>query len=109
MQERYYITSNELKEVMTASKIKTEQFEVIGRCCVLCAYWKNYGNIGALEFYHNNIRDYFLAEYIYEYIDDWFTQNSYVNDEKFVESICSVLSYGYIYGTTWEQTFYVSL
>lgn len=105
MQERYYITSNELKEVMTASKIKTEQFEVIGRCCVLCAYWKNYGNIGALEFYHNNIRDYFLAEYIYEYIDDWFTQNSYVNDEKFVESICSVLSYGYIYGTTWEQTF----
>lgn len=103
-QERYYITSEELNTVMLAAEVMSDQFEVVKRCCVLCAYWKKCSDVGVLEFYHNNIRDYFFAEYLYDYIEKWFIQNKKVGIESFVQYICEVLSYGYIYGTTWEQT-----
>lgn len=36
------------------------------RCAALCCYWRAQTTRGAVEFYHNNIRDFFLCEYIYD-------------------------------------------
>lgn len=64
MEERYYISSQELDEIINESGVDSSIVKWIRKCCVLCAYWKSNGKAGALEFYHNNIRDYFLGEYI---------------------------------------------
>ena len=39
------------------------------RCTALCCYWKAQTDRGAVEFYHNNIRDFFLCEKIYDNLD----------------------------------------
>ena len=39
------------------------------RCYGLCAYWKADARSGFIEFYHNNIRDFFLCEWIYRKIN----------------------------------------
>ena len=66
IKERYYITSKELDEIIKIADVDASIVAWIRRCCVLCAYWKSNGKTGVLEFYHNNIRDYFLCEYIYD-------------------------------------------
>ena len=35
----------------------------------LCCYWKNDAKDGAIEFYHNNIRDFFVCEKIFREIN----------------------------------------
>ena len=73
--------------------------------CVLCAYWKSNGTDGVLEFYHNNIRDYFLCEYIYNKINKSLMSDSEESVSAFLNSMCEIMSYGEIAGSTWEETF----
>ena len=105
IKERYYITSKELDEIIKIADVDASIVAWIRRCCVLCAYWKSNGKTGVLEFYHNNIRDYFLCEYIYDKLE----QLVYIKpDERlryFLRTMCKIMQFGYISGTTWEQTF----
>lgn len=43
--------------------------QVARHCYGLCCYWKTGGKKGAVEFLHNTIRDFFLAEYICRKLD----------------------------------------
>ncbi|MCR4935033.1 MAG: pentapeptide repeat-containing protein [Oscillospiraceae bacterium] len=47
----------------------------------LCCYWKSDANRGLVEFYHNNIRDFFLCEKIYREINQIYRQ-SYSGAER---------------------------
>lgn len=60
---------------------------------------------GVLEFYHNNIRDYFLCEYIYNKINKSLMSDSEESVSAFLNSMCEIMSYGEIAGSTWEETF----
>ena len=107
--DRYYIDSKELNSIILTSKHNCAlSIGSIKQCCVLCAYWKQNVNIGALEFYHNNIRDFFLCEYIYREI---FTnlisyKQAKISENMFINNLCSALSDAFLMGTTWEQTLY---
>ncbi len=108
-EERYFITGNELEKIIAKLEIiETKSVELIKHSCVLCAYWKqNDPKTGALEFYHNDIRDFFLCEHIY------YTLLSSCIDLKenkitlgiFIEHLCHLFSYGSLLGTTWEQVY----
>ena len=60
---RFHINRQELDECARAVGLEGANADRVKQTCVLCAYWKN-STDGALEFYHNNIRDFFLCEYI---------------------------------------------
>lgn len=104
-EERYYITSYELDDIIEELGLDSEIIEGIKKCCVLCAYWKDNGREGALEFYHNNIRDYFFAEYIFDMLVSIMDNRCENKEECFLERMCNIMQYGRISHTTWEQTF----
>ncbi len=105
-EERYYVTGQELDDIISKRNLSGDLQEWAKQCCVLCAYWKSGTNLGALEFYHNNIRDYFLCEYLYKRIEKCCSGKTFdIDDDKFINTMCEVLSYGNISGTTWEQVF----
>lgn len=104
--ERYYINNHEINEIIQHSELKGLTAEMVRQTCVLCAYWKNTSTLGALEFYHNNIRDFFLCEYLYEILYAHFQQSE---NEKWhiglITILCNTFAWGDIAGTTWEQAF----
>lgn len=60
--ERFYINKDELDDAARNAGLDDADAQRVKETCVLCAYWKD-SQTGTLEFYHNNIRDFFLAEY----------------------------------------------
>lgn len=107
-EDRFFIYSNELDAIIanTHTTNNSERAKAVRKCCVLCAYWKENANTGALEFYHNNIRAFFMCEYIYQRFSNIplfpATQESI---QQFIEIACEVFQYGIIARSTWAQTF----
>lgn len=105
-EERYYINNHEINEIIQNSELNGLTAETVRQTCVLCAYWKNTSTLGALEFYHNNIRDFFLCEYLYELLYAHFQKPQ--NEQWYIDLItilCKTFAWGDIAGTTWEQAF----
>lgn len=108
-EERFYIFSNELDTIIMNAHSKSEQERknAIRKCCVLCAYWKENLDMGALEFYHNNIRAFFMCEYIYhKFCKIELFPLSSNSIQQFIELACEIFQYGMIARTTWAQTFF---
>lgn len=62
---KLFLTEQEILEIIHDLKIEDIKLkEVAQHCYALCNYWKSNGK-GAVEFYHNNIRDFFLCEKIF--------------------------------------------
>ena len=62
---KLYLTEQEILEIVNDLDIEDIKLkEVVYHCYALCSYWKSNGK-GAVEFYHNNIRDFFLCEKIF--------------------------------------------
>lgn len=107
-EERFYISNNELDDIVfnMHGSSAPERINAIRKCCVLCAYWKENSNIGALEFYHNNIRAFFMSEYIYRrFCDVRLFPLSTKSIQQFVKLSCEVFQHGVIARSTWAQTF----
>lgn len=72
---KFYLSSNELKEIIVELCGQYPEHQLpswkamIQRCYALCTYWKADSDDGAIEFYHNNIRDFFLCEKIVREMD----------------------------------------
>ncbi len=63
---KLYVLKDEIEKIIEDMQLGTPQMEqLIKRCYALCNYWKNDGRQGMAEFYHNNIRDFFLCEKIF--------------------------------------------
>ncbi len=54
-----------ISDILECSVTDDEISEIAERCYALCTYWKADTRKGFVEFYHNNIRDFFLCERIY--------------------------------------------
>ena len=108
-EDRFFISSNELENIIKnmCSSNNSEERNAVRKCCVLCAYWKENSNIGALEFYHNDIRAFFMSEYIYlRFSRVNLSSASRESIEQFIELACETFQYGIISRSTWVQTFY---
>lgn len=102
--EQYFIESKDLDHIVSEFDLEPSYEKWIRKCCVLCAYWKSNEKKGVLEFYHNNIRDYFFCEYIYDKVKEFLLSDSEENIKGFLECMCQILSYGEIAGSTWVET-----
>ena len=59
----------EVRQVVKSLGIEDSRTEkIVSDCYALCDYWKQHTDRGCVEFYHNNIRDFFLCEKI---MDTW--------------------------------------
>ena len=104
--EKYYVTSRELDDIIGSHDYLPIEQEILKKSCVLCAYWKKNSKEGALEFYHNDIRDFFFGEYIYSLISNICNSSFSANRfNEYVEFCARFLQFGKISKTTWEQTF----
>lgn len=62
---KLFLTEQEILYIVHELEIEDIKLkEVAQHCYALCNYWKSNGK-GAVEFYHNNIRDFFLCEKIF--------------------------------------------
>lgn len=102
-EERYYLNNGEIMEAIAECDLGNLSPERVRETCVLCAYWKNVGSIGALEFYHNNIRDFFLCEYLCRHLIEGLKAPEPL--EELVPMLCRVLCHADICGSTWKQVY----
>ena len=96
---KLFIKEFELKEIVEnlSKRIsvlgRASMKDVAAQCYALCCYWKEHGERCAVEFLHNDIRDFFLAEKIYRELDRLLLAKSDSNDDISYE-ICSLFKYG---------------
>lgn len=82
--EKLYIDGSQLAEIArdTCNVSEKEIGTIIEHCLGLSCYWKISSERGVAEFYHNNIRDFFLSEMIYCSLDEIYKDNSLTNERK---------------------------
>ena len=102
--KRFYLTDEEVREIAQEiqrdSSLQQRHGEewdaslLVKRNVGLCSYWKVLEERGAVEFYHNNIRDFFLAEKIYEDLNRIYL-DTYLSIEEKINAliICFVKNY----------------
>lgn len=101
---RLFLRSSELFDIVreineqNEDSIDMEQVEMqmlAERCYGLCSYWKVGSQDGMIEFYHNNIRDFFLCEKIYRELnrvyDSWCNKFEPTN---LVNIFCGLFHFG---------------
>ena len=90
------ITLSEQIPILKRANMK----EITEHCYALCCYWKTNVDRGVVEFLHNNIRDFFLAEKIYREMDKlaYYAKQERMDLENYAELIgrklCSLFQYG---------------
>ncbi|MDO4332113.1 MAG: NACHT domain-containing protein [Eubacteriales bacterium] len=95
---RLYLSEVELKEIIAdfgIQDIKTR--ELSERCYALCNYWKADSDRGVVEFYHNNIRDFFLCEKIFREINEEYAKierNGKADMKSIAEKYCRLFVHG---------------
>ena len=100
---RFYITSQELEviveKVLGNNGAYDKQIirQISEKCYALCNYWKINSERGVVEFYHNNIRDFFLCEKIYRECNllyDYYKTDEKVLSQKIRELFKNVFGFG---------------
>lgn len=86
--KKLYVLQEEIEEIIEGMHLeigRTQQ--LIKRCYALCNYWKNDGKRGMAEFYHNNIRDFFLCEKIFFELENIYRdfKPEYMRNERKLE------------------------
>ena len=83
-----YVISDEIKTIIdklsgTETRLRDNSYlpQMIKQSYALCNYWKETGD-GAVEFYHNNIRDFFLCEKIYNELNEIYNQRDLSQEDK---------------------------
>lgn len=95
---KLYLLNDELQDLVEKIGIKkAETKAVVERCYALCGYWKADTEKGMVEFYHNNMRDFFLCESILRKMNEiyrlWCISEKYSLYDV-VEKLCALFQYG---------------
>lgn len=116
----FYLTEHELSEIVIklSNDIpilkRADMQNIAEHCYALCCYWKANSDRGVVEFLHNNIRDFFLAEKIYRVMDEMI-HNARNNDsqektyKEIAKQLCSMFQYGVLETKVTEFIFLRSL
>lgn len=99
---KLYLTSNEIQDIVKElineqdTLSGTELRELVQRCYGLCSYWKTSTEQGVVEFYHNNIRDFFLSEKILHEMNKLYLQieQKNVDFSPIVSRLVTLFRYG---------------
>ena len=84
---KLFLTSKEITIIVDEVNIKnTKLKEIVQHCYALCNYWKS-NDKGAVEFYHNNIRDFFLCEKIFYEFNAMYQKCESLNIQEMVNYI----------------------
>ena len=84
---KLFLTSKEISVIVDELNIKnTKLKEILQHCYALCNYWKS-NDKGAVEFYHNNIRDFFLCEKIFYEFNAMYQNCESLNIQEMVNYI----------------------
>ncbi len=99
----FYLSDGELSSIIEelsdqhAVLKNMDTKSIVERCYGLCCYWKANSDRGVVEFLHNNIRDFFLAEKICRVMDDLIQsiqQNKNSENYKLiVNRLCTLFQY----------------
>lgn len=103
--QSFYLSEKELSSIIEklSGEIpilrQADMQSIAEHCYALCCYWKANSDRGAVEFLHNNIRDFFLAEKIYREMDDMTTKvrvenNHEILSRQIAEKLCVLFQYG---------------
>lgn len=85
---------NRLSSEFPKLRIATTQ-NIAEQCYALCCYWKSNADRGAVEFLHNTIRDFFLAEKICREMDKISDEAKGTKDfHKITDKLCAIFPYG---------------
>ena len=84
---KLFLTDQDISQIVRDMEIEDiKLMKVVRRCYALCNYWKSNGK-GAVEFYHNNIRDFFLCEKIFYEFNAIYHECELFDTEKMVTYI----------------------
>lgn len=67
---------NILDKLDFSNKISSNIKKIIKSCYALCSYWRKASDKGVVEFYHNNIRDFFMCEKIFYFLDEIYQEEN---------------------------------
>lgn len=103
--QHFYLSDHELSEIISGLSLSNPNLkranmqDIAERCYALCCYWKANSDRGVVEFLHNNIRDFFLAEKIYRMMNDIvkdvstrFTEED--QSREIAKKLCRIFPYG---------------
>ncbi len=96
---KLYLLNDELQDLVEKIGIKkAETKAVVERCYALCGYWKADTEKGMVEFYHNNMRDFFLCESIMRKMNEiyccWCKSKKISRLNDVVKKLCLLFQYG---------------
>lgn len=94
--KRLYIRDIEIEKIIESMAIgQCKAKEFLERCYALCCYWKPTENKGTVEFYHNNIRDFFMGEKILNKLNEFYEEDmiSEKGTEEFYELLNSLFTF----------------
>lgn len=81
--KKLFLSKEEIMSVINGMGIENaKEKEIIDRCYALCSYWKSNENKAAVEFYHNNIRDFFMCEKIFYEMEKMYAECRNEEDEN---------------------------
>ena len=98
--ENLLVPDSEITRIIGELDISEDKRKVVERCFALCGYWKANTNRGCVEFYHNNIRDFFLCEKLMRELNNAYREygdalrDEHVDITPFLRRLCGLFQYG---------------
>ena len=99
------VPDGEITRIISNLGISDEKQKVIKHCFALCGYWKASAGSEFVEFYHSNIRDFFLCEKLARELKNAYCKFSFALQDNsegitpFLNCICELFQYGKIEAT----------
>jgi len=94
---KLYLNEDEISKIIDNHLSNSDLRELIECCYALCSYWKATGKKGVAEFYHNNIRDFFMCEKIFyemnKFYEEWESLCYFEMSEAIIERLYTLFHY----------------
>ncbi|MCQ2513566.1 MAG: pentapeptide repeat-containing protein [Ruminococcus sp.] len=100
----FSVKSDEIEKIVKKITDDVKISDILKNSYAICSYWKRNSNNGAIEFYHNNIRDFFLCEKIYSELNALYAQYENVSEKTlsdneiklFINKLCELFHFAAI-------------
>ena len=100
--ENLLVSYETVDEIIEGLGLRGDKEQVVKRCFALCGYWNTRTKQGYVEFYHNNIRDFFLCEKLMRTLNQTYQDHQDIlQDESkdippVLERLCELFQYDYL-------------